>query len=338
MDTTSGSSFLSAAIINWVDVVIIILILAYAIEGYAIKFLSSLFDLITFSLSFVLGIVFYSFLANLILDLVKMPQGFANAIGFFALAVSFKIFLTILFKPLFSSYKAILHKENSSREEVLSKLSGLIISVTSGAIIASFILTVAISLPLSALVKQSISASAVGNIFLTSTQGLARNINSILGQGLSSNFSFLTIKQQEGESISLNFKPEKIAEDPASENKMLELVNHERKERSISELEFSYDLQKVARFHCEDMLRKGYLSHYSLSGYSPFDRMAQFNIYYSFAGENLAFAPNVNLAMKGLMQSKTHKDNILSEDFQKVGIGVIDAGAYGQIYCQEFTD
>jgi uncharacterized protein YkwD len=66
--------------------------------------------------------------------------------------------------------------------------------------------------------------------------------------------------------------------------------------------------------------------------------MAQGNIAFNFAGENLALAPSVDLAMKGLMQSLGHKENILSKDFQKLGVGVIDGGIYGEMFCQEFTD
>ena len=86
------------------------------------------------------------------------------------------------------------------------------------------------------------------------------------------------------------------------------------------------------------MLKKGYFSHYTPEGLSPFDRMEKVGIVYLAAGENLALSPNADLAMQGLMNSEGHKANILSKDFGKVGIGAIDGGVYGQMYCQEFTD
>ena len=66
--------------------------------------------------------------------------------------------------------------------------------------------------------------------------------------------------------------------------------------------------------------------------------MTKANIAFNYAGENLALAPNTDLAMKGFMQSPGHKANILSLDFGKVGIGVIDGGIYGEMFCQDFTD
>ena len=66
--------------------------------------------------------------------------------------------------------------------------------------------------------------------------------------------------------------------------------------------------------------------------------MEKAGISYQAAGENLAYAPNVDVAHTGLMNSEGHRANILSADFGKVGIGVIDGGVYGKMFVQEFTD
>jgi uncharacterized protein YkwD len=86
------------------------------------------------------------------------------------------------------------------------------------------------------------------------------------------------------------------------------------------------------------MFKTGYFSHYTPEGLSPFDRMTEADIIFTYAGENLALAPSEALAMKGLMQSPGHKANILSNNFHRVGIGVLDGGIYGEMFCQEFTD
>ena len=62
------------------------------------------------------------------------------------------------------------------------------------------------------------------------------------------------------------------------------------------------------------------------------------DIEYSLAGENLALAPTVETAHKGLMNSKGHRENILDEDYRQMGIGVIDNGVYGKMFVQVFTD
>jgi uncharacterized protein YkwD len=38
------------------------------------------------------------------------------------------------------------------------------------------------------------------------------------------------------------------------------------------------------------------------------------------------------------MNSPGHRANILSANFGRIGIGVIDGGIYGEIFCQEFKD
>ena len=66
--------------------------------------------------------------------------------------------------------------------------------------------------------------------------------------------------------------------------------------------------------------------------------MDKAGIHFQAAGENLALAPNINLAHQGLMNSPGHRANILSPDFKKVGIGVIDGGIYGEMFVQEFSN
>jgi uncharacterized protein YkwD len=56
------------------------------------------------------------------------------------------------------------------------------------------------------------------------------------------------------------------------------------------------------------------------------------------AGENLAYAPSVAIAHEGLMNSPGHRENILRASFNKLGVGVIDAGVNGKMFCQEFTN
>jgi uncharacterized protein YkwD len=66
--------------------------------------------------------------------------------------------------------------------------------------------------------------------------------------------------------------------------------------------------------------------------------MDKAGVKYTVAGENLALAPDVNIAHNGLMNSPGHKANILTPEFRKVDMGVINGGKYGEMFSQEFTD
>ncbi|MCL4365722.1 CAP domain-containing protein, partial [Patescibacteria group bacterium] len=119
---------------------------------------------------------------------------------------------------------------------------------------------------------------------------------------------------------------------------MFELVNKERTGRGLKALVFDQKLQAVARGHSGDMFKKGYFSHYSLEGKTVADRALNASVDFLVIGENLAYAPSVELAHKGLMNSEGHRANILSPDFNKVGIGVLDGGIYGKMFTQVFSD
>ena len=158
------------------------------------------------------------------------------------------------------------------------------------------------------------------------------------GGAVNDTLNFIAVKPEGGETTSLGFKSTKNSVDELSENKMLGLVNDERTSRGLKPLQMDKKLQGVARAHSKDMLEKGYFSHTSQDGKSPFDRMHDAGITFLVAGENLALAPDVDIAHNGLMNSPGHRANILTADFGKVGIGVIDVGVYGKMFSQEFTD
>jgi uncharacterized protein YkwD len=59
-------------------------------------------------------------------------------------------------------------------------------------------------------------------------------------------------------------------------------------------------------------------------------------ITYRFAGENLALAASPDEVHSGLMDSEGPRANILSEDFRRVGIGIV-VGPLGLMTVQVFT-
>ena len=165
-----------------------------------------------------------------------------------------------------------------------------------------------------------------------------KQLNSIFGGALNETLNFMTVKPEGKELVNLRFTVKDGSVDAEAEQEMFRRVNTERAKAGLQFLEFDNSLRDVARAHSDDMFRRGYFSHYTPEGLSPFDRMNNAHITYTYAGENLALAPSTQLAMQGLMNSPGHRANILSVNFGKVGIGVIDSGIYGEMFCQEFTD
>ncbi|OGH02859.1 MAG: hypothetical protein A2798_00290 [Candidatus Levybacteria bacterium RIFCSPHIGHO2_01_FULL_37_17] len=325
--------------LNWIDFILLVIVTIYAIEGYFLGFFASFVDFISFVLSFVFGLAFYSRLSEVLVQVFSIPQGFANALGFLIAAIMFEIIFSVVLKKIFFSFPAFM-KSNPNLSKLLpfEKLLGVFPGVLSGLVLSAFILSLIIALPFSVFLKNSVTDSRFGNVLVSNTQVFAHGLNEVFGGAVNDTLSFLTVEPQSDQSVGLNFKAENISVDYAAEQEMFAKVNMERSSQGLSILSFSEQLAKVGRAHCSDMFRRGYFSHYTPEGLSPFDRMVAADVNFKFAGENLALAPNVELAMQGLMNSEGHKANILSKDFGKVGIGAIDGGVYGQMYCQEFTD
>jgi len=128
-----------------------------------------------------------------------------------------------------------------------------------------------------------------------------------------------------------------LAPDPQAERQMFDLVNEERVNVGLKPLVWDDTLVPIARAHSEEMFRLKYFSHQSPVSGSPFDRLKAAGIKYSLAGENLAYAQSVTVAHRGLMESQGHRENILRPEFQRIGIGVISAGAYGRMFTQMFV-
>lgn len=315
---------------NWIDYLLLITLLFYAYEGYAGGFIATVSDLINFILSFVVGLKFYGFFGSFLVDTFSIPSGFSNAIGFFIATLLTQIIIGILIKNYFNFKPLAFNKLNG--------WLGIMPGILSGAILISFILMLVIALPVPMPVKRSISSSIISKELLSRAQVLEKDLNLVFGQAINETINFLTVEPKSNEIVSLNFQTKNSSPDPVAERYMFSLINKERKSAGLREVVFDDLLRDVGRAHCKDMFERGYFSHFTPEGFSPFDRMDDKGIIYNFAGENLALSPNTDIAMKGLMNSPGHKANILSENFGRVGVGVMNGGIYGEMFCQEFTD
>lgn len=324
--------------LNWLDLVIIIVIAFYALEGYSLGFIAAFLDLIGFILSFIIGLKTYSFFSEALIKVFSISPGFSNALGFLIAAFIAEIIIgLILRKVVYSKYFSRFTIKDGLLKNI-DHLLGLLFGIFSGLILFAFLLTIVVALPVSVFLKHSVSTSKIGNFLVSKTAGFEKDLNNVFGGAISETINFLTVEPGANEVVNLNFKTKNFSVDSSSEQAMFDLVNNERTSKGFSALIADTKLTEVARDHCGDMFARGYFSHYTPEGLSPFDRMAQADISFIYAGENLALAPNVTVSMQGLMQSPGHRANILFVNFGKIGVGVIDGGIYGQMFCQEFTD
>lgn len=329
---------------NWVDLIIFLTLITYLLSGWGRGFVISMIDLAGFLLSFIGALKFSAFFGNILILNFSISRGIANALGFLIAGLIseflFSILIHIFLKRFYKLFLQSGAKNANNRFFRANRFLGFLPVLFEGLIFTAFILTLLLALPIKGSVKNSITVSKIGGPLIGRTQVVERQLNSIFGEAVNETLSFLTINSNpiSEEKVNLGFTQNQLIIDEQSEETMLTLVNQERTKSKLSLLVSNIKLREVARAHARDMFIQGYFSHYNPQGQSPFDRMNKAGIRYLAAGENLALAPNVSLAHQGLMNSPGHRANILSTDFEKVGIGVIDGGIYGEMYVQEFTN
>lgn len=108
-----------------------------------------------------------------------------------------------------------------------------------------------------------------------------------------------------------------------SAGEIIALANIDRVNVGLGELKINTTLNKAAEQKVQDMLNNNYFAHVSPDNKTPWDFIKSAGYKYLAAGENLAVdfvtAEDVN---KGLMNSPTHRANILNKLYSEIGVAV----------------
>lgn len=112
-----------------------------------------------------------------------------------------------------------------------------------------------------------------------------------------------------------------FASDITTEN-ISYLVNQQRIENGLQPLNVDSSLNTAAADKSYDMLSKNYFEHFAF-GLSPWDFINKSGYKYLYAGENLAMDfDTAEGTVNGWMNSPKHRENILSPDYEDMGVGV----------------
>jgi len=120
------------------------------------------------------------------------------------------------------------------------------------------------------------------------------------------------------------------------EQEVFNLINQQRTQNGLPALKIDDEVQNVARIKAQDMVDNNYFSHTSPTYGSPFDMLKSFGVSYKSAGENIAGNSSNSGAVNAWMNSAGHKANILSNNYNYTGIGVVSSPKYGKMYVQMF--
>jgi uncharacterized protein YkwD len=317
---------------NWADALIISIIVAFGVAGFFKGFIQQFYDVITLLIAFFVSVKFYVTFSIFLASKFSLSPNFAKVGAFLLIWVSIQFILNFAFHFIYPKIPDWI------RKSWLNRGAGAIPGILWGMIFVAISLTLIAVFPIKNQQKETITGSQTGKWFIAKSQLLEKYASGVFGGAINDTLTFLTVKPNSGETINLGFSTQKVSVDAQSEEQMLEKVNKERTSRGLRPLVMDEKLRELARAQSKDMFARGYFAHVNPDGKDPFKRMEEAGIVYAVAGENLALAPNVDLAHEGLMNSPGHRANILTAEFGKVGIGVIDGGPYGKMFSQEFTD
>lgn len=322
---------------NWVDLIIILILFFFFLDGIRRGFLAQLIELLGFILSLIFSLLFFPQVSPIFVRFFQIPESFSFAMSFFLIwfiVEAIYFFLT----------KLILEKipQNFLSHKIF-KYSGFFPGLLNGLVFLAFVLTLIVALPTPPFLKKDFYNSKAGFFLLSQTAQLEKPLSSAFApaiRDIQKGLTFLTITPESRERIPLDIPDQKIAFtiDSVSEQKMFTLLNQERQKAGLKPLVWDTRLRDVGRAHSLDMFERKYFSHFSPGGKDVGDRLREADIEFFVAGENLALAPDVIRAHEGLMNSPGHRRNILTAEFEKIGIGTIDGGPNGKMFTQVFTD
>jgi uncharacterized protein YkwD len=318
--------------LNPVDILLLVIVLVGALAGWARGFLYSALDLVTLAASLAAAFIGWR-------EVSEWVGQAAPAMGVWIAPLSFVgIFLLVHFVLGTAVLKLTLRLPRGVHQNIGNKLLGVLPGTVNGAVHAVVAAVLLLTLPLGARIGSWATGSALASRFAAPAEWVEVQLAPIFNPAVQRTLQALVVKPDSRESIPLRFRVASAPPRPELEQRMLELVNAERRAAGLKPLKADSEMTEVARRHSGDMLARGYFSHVSPDGKDLGDRMQQARVGYLAAGENLALAPTLSSAHAGLMRSPGHRANILRPQFGRLGIGILDGGRHGLMVTQAFRN
>jgi uncharacterized protein YkwD len=123
----------------------------------------------------------------------------------------------------------------------------------------------------------------------------------------------------------------KLADLETVREQIVDRVNAERAAVGLPPLRPQHQLQRAAQSYAEQMRTERFYGHVAPDGTTVLDRVRAAGYRLRRAGENLANGPEtVAEVMAGWMDSRDHRENILSRRFTEIGLGIAVGEIDGQ--------
>ena len=318
----------------WVDLGIIALIAYCAYSGTKRGAVLIGFELGSFLVATIVAFIAYHALGGQLKGILQVATSLANVSAFILIWIVTEIVCALAVRLLI-----LRHLTRDIQLSTLNQIGGGILNGLKFTVIIMLGLITFAGLPLTAATKRTVTDAHIPAFLLASTGALQQQLAGGLGRDLGESLNFFTVTNDphDEKTVELGYTTASTAS-PADEDEMLVMLNAERIARKLEPLTMNTAAREVARAYSKELFARGYFSHISREGLTPFQRMDRGHVKYIAAGENLALAPTLQLAHQGLMNSPGHRANILNPEYHTVGIGIMDGGPYGLMVTQDFTD
>ncbi|MCY7420529.1 MAG: CvpA family protein [Chitinophagaceae bacterium] len=317
---------------NYVDFLLLIIVLLALWSGYLKGFIMGLVDLAVMLSSLWAAILFYPYVESVVTTNLSVTGVWARPLSFLLVIVLVRLILSLIFRQVLRDVSPKAHLT------VVNKLFGLLPGFVNGLIYSAIVSALLLSIPINEAVSEHTKTSNVAPKLALQVEWLEDKLSPVFNNAVNRTINKITVEPQSKTTVDLQFTVANPTARPELEDKMLTLINAERMKRKLRALAADPEVLEVARAHSIDMFARGYFSHQTPEGLTPSDRVKKSKVRYLIMGENLALGQTLSICHRGLMNSPGHRANILSPNYTRVAIGIVDGGVHGLMVTQEFRN
>ena len=336
MNNAIETLLLSLRNIEYIELFVYIFIVFFVINGWKKGFLLQFFYLMVLLISIALSFRYSdqvgSYISSWFNSNIQLSEIFGGVL----------IFITVLtVSSFFQNFLA----NNKKQRDVGNKLLGGFVSLLVSNLILTLIFTITSILSVPQFFEDTLENSNLVS-FYTDTSGTPQQaLELITGPDLIKVVS--RIKDLTGKSSVVvgeqgcieipKYSLSNLSNNNEQKDELYELLLTERSNQNLAPLELSEKLSNIALNYAYVMYQDGFWCHKNpKNGELVGDRLSKQGFPYIDIGENLALSSSVRSGHISLMNSESHKNTILDNEFKRVGIGIV-SGPLGLIIVQIFS-
>lgn len=336
MNNAIETLLLSLRNIEYIELFVYIFIVFFVINGWKKGFLLQFFYLMVLLISIALSFRYSdqvgSYISSWFNSNIQLSEIFGGVL----------IFITVLtVSSFFQNFLA----NNKKQRDVGNKILGGFVSLLVSNLILTLIFTITSIFSVPQFFEDTIENSNLVS-FYTDTSGTPQQaLELITGTDLIKVVS--RIKDLTGKSSVVvgeqgcieipKYSLSNLSNNNEQKDELYALLLTERSNQNLAPLELSEKLSDIALNYAYTMYQDGFWCHKNpKNGELVGDRLSKQGFPYIDIGENLALSSSVRSGHISLMNSESHKNTILDNEFKRVGIGIV-SGPLGLIIVQIFS-